>query len=179
LKTTSLSLTLAALLVAAGSVAQTPQAGALASGAATTVPRAPRTYPAPTNLKVLPKEMTGQQVHEVMEKWESELGAHCNSCHTVDPNNIGPNGKPRLKFEDDAKDEKVVARMMYTMTQEMNRKYFGALPHDEAEGKAVSVTCSTCHRGQMHPEKFVPVKEGPKPPMPPMPGMQMPAQGQK
>lgn len=177
MKTTSLSLTLAALLAAAGTVAQTPQAAtpAQATVPAITAPRPPRTYPAPTNLKVLPKEMSGQQVHEVMEKWESELGAHCNSCHTVDPNNIGPNGKPRLKFEDDAKDEKVVARMMVTMTQEMNRKYFGSLPHDEAEGKVVSVTCSTCHRGHMHPEEFVPAKEGPKFPMLPMPGMQMPA----
>jgi hypothetical protein len=136
-------------------------------------PRPPRTYPAPTNLKVLPKDMTGQQVHEVMEKWESELGGHCSSCHTADPTNIGPNGKPRLKFEDDAKDEKVVARLMFAMTEELNKKYFGQMKHDDAQGKAPSVTCATCHRGHMHPEEFVPAREehgGP------MPGMQMPAQ---
>jgi cytochrome c2 len=115
-----------------------------------------------------------------MEKWEGELGGHCNSCHTADPSNLGPNGKPRLKFEDDAKDEKVVARLMYTLTQELNQKYFGTLKHDEAEGKVVSVTCGTCHRGHVHPEEFVPAKEDrPMGPMPPMSTMQPAAPGQK
>ena len=170
MKISSLSLAAAALALAAlasASSAQTPQTPPSAAA-----PRPPRTYPAPTNLKVLPKELTGQQVHEIMEKWEGELGAHCNSCHTADPTNLGPNGKPRLKFEDDSKDEKVVARLMYTMSQEMNQKYFGVMKHDEAEHKAVSVTCGTCHRGHMHPEEFVPAKEDR--PMGPMPGMQMP-----
>ena len=186
MKTTSLSLILAAVVLSAVAMAQTPQTAPVSTPApaapgTAAAPRPPRTYPAPANLKVLPREMTGQQVHDVMEKWEGELGAHCNTCHTVDPNNIGPNGKPRLKFEDDSKDEKVVARTMYTMTQEVNQKYFGRTKHDDAGGKVVSVTCATCHRGHLHPEEFVPVKEheGPPPPMPPMPGIAPSAPAQK
>lgn len=166
MKTVSLSSVLAVTALAAVvAFAQSPAVPTAPAAA----PRPPRTYPAPTNLKVLPKDLTGQQVHEIMEKWESELGGHCNSCHVADPNNLGPNGKPRLKFEDDNKDEKVVARLMFTMTQELNQKYFGQMKHDEDHGKAASVTCATCHRGHMHPEEFVPVKEEHR--MPPMPGM--------
>ena len=174
MRTSSLSAVLAALaLCAAVALAQSPAPVAPPAAA----PRPPRTYPAPTNLKVLPKDLTGQQVHEIMEKWEGELGGHCNSCHTADPNNIGPNGKPRLKFEDDSKDEKVVARLMYTLTQELNQKYFGAIKMDDDHGKTPSVSCATCHRGHMHPEEFVPVKEE-HGAMPPMPGMS-PAPAQK
>ena len=164
-----------ASFVAAQSPATPPPTGA---------PRSPRTYPAPTNLKVLPKDLTGQQVHEIMEKWESSLGAHCSSCHTADPGNIGPNGKPRLNFADDSKDEKVVARLMVAMTEELNQKYFKQMPqhdhdhadadHDHAHGEPPAVTCATCHRGHMHPEEFVPPAE--EHGMASMPGMDHPAQ---
>jgi hypothetical protein len=48
-------------------------------------PPPPRRFPAPTNLKVLPKSLTGQQGHDIMEQWEASLGTHCNSCHAEDP----------------------------------------------------------------------------------------------
>ncbi|MGB6830667.1 MAG: hypothetical protein WBE41_21650, partial [Terracidiphilus sp.] len=37
----------------------------------------PRSYPAPTNLQVLPKNLTGNQVHEIMEGYAGALGQHC------------------------------------------------------------------------------------------------------
>jgi len=160
-KTTSLIFAAVALALAAIAypiLAPAPQAQTPQTPPAAALARPPRTYPAPTNLKVLPKDLTGQQVHEIMEKWESELGAKCSSCHTADPKNIGPNGKPRLDFVDDSKDEKIVARIMYTMTGDLNQKYFKYSAHESKE-KAPPVTCSTCHRGHMHPEEFVPVKE--------------------
>ena len=73
--------------------------------------------------KVLPKTMTGEQVHELMHKWEASLGAECSTCHAADPNNIGPNGKPRLNFADDSKPEKNTARLMYRMVQDINGNY--------------------------------------------------------
>ena len=124
MKSSSLSLPaaatalLTAVVFAAATVAQAPQAAPPAPGSPP-----PRVYPAPTNLKVLPKDLTGQQVHEIMEKWEGSLGAHCNTCHTPDPTNIGPNGRPRLNFADDSKPEKATARLMFTMTEEINRNY--------------------------------------------------------
>jgi hypothetical protein len=122
----------------------------------------PRSFPAPTNLKVLPKNLTGQQVRDIMEKWEGSLGAHCSTCHTADPKNIGPNGRPRLNFADDSKEEKQTARLMYTMTESINVDYVSKVPDSDE-----SVTCGTCHRGHLEPEPYVIPPEdhdGPHPP---------------
>ena len=110
--------------------------------------------PAPTNLQVLPKSMTGEQVHELMHKWEAALGAECSTCHAADPNNIGPNGKPRLKFADDSKPEKATARLMYKMVNEINGNYI-----DKVDNSGVPVSCGTCHRGHLDPPIFAPPKE--------------------
>ncbi len=162
MKITSLSPSFAAvgLLTAAvlvvTSVAQAPQ-GAPPAG------HAPRSFPAPTNLKVLPKGTTGQQVHEIMEGWAGSLGVHCDTCHTADPKNVGPNGRPRLKFDDDSKPEKQMARIMYKMTEDMKANYIKKVADlDKMESPAAPLTCGTCHRGHLDPEEFViPKEEGP------------------
>lgn len=134
----------------------------------------PREFPAPTNLKVLPKNLTGNQVREIMEKWQGQLGVHCNACHAADPKNVGPNGRPRLNFADDSKPEKNAARIMFTMTNKINDDYISMVDMnmDQAEPtgedhSAHKVTCGTCHRGHLKPEAFIPPPEheGP-PPMP-------------
>ncbi len=127
-------------------------------------------FPAPTNLQVLPKNLTGQQVHEIMEKWEGELGSGCRTCHTVDKTKVGPNGRPSLNFADDSKEEKQTTRLMYKMTEKINTDYISMVPNS---GQAV--TCGTCHRGHLGPEEFVPAKReehGPAPAAPtaPAPG---------
>jgi mono/diheme cytochrome c family protein len=152
---------LAALTLATVYDAATIALGARAVQAAQSAPAGqpggpppPKTYPAPTNLKVLPKDLTGQQVHEIMEQWEGALGAHCNTCHTPDPTNIGPNGKPRLNFADDSKPEKATARKMFAMTEEINRNYIAKI-----DSSGAPVTCGTCHRGHLGPEPFVAPEE--------------------
>lgn len=107
--------------------------------------------PPPTNLQVLPKTLTGEQVHEIMHKWEHALGAECSTCHAADPNNIGPNGKPRLNFADDSKPEKATARLMVKMVEEINTQYIGKI-----DNSGMPVTCGTCHRGHVTPEPFIP-----------------------
>jgi hypothetical protein len=128
-----------------------------------------REWPKPTNLKVLPKDLTGEQVRQIMQKWQGDLGVHCDACHTADPNNVGPNGRPRLNFADDSKPEKQTARLMYTMTNKINDDTISMV--GDGTGK---VTCGTCHRGHQKPEAFVPPPEhhGPRPPAP---GGQQPA----
>jgi hypothetical protein len=79
--------------------------------------------PAPTNLKVLPKTLTGDQVHEIMHKWEGDLGSECNTCHVEDPVKKMPNGHPALNFADDSKKEKETARLMVKMTSDINNNY--------------------------------------------------------
>lgn len=110
--------------------------------------------PAPTNLKVLPKTMTGEQVHDLMHKWEASLGAECSTCHAADPKNIGPNGKPRLNYADDSKPEKNTARLMFKMVEDINSNYVS-----KVENSGVGVSCGTCHRGHLDPPIFTPVKE--------------------
>ena len=119
--------------------------------------------PPPTNLKVLPKETTGEQVHEIMHGWEAQLGAECTTCHAVDPNRKMPNGRPALNFADDSKPEKNTARLMYRMMEDINKNYVSKVEdkdHDkDHEKEEAAVTCGTCHRGHVHPPTFVAPKE--------------------
>ena len=141
----------AALLAAAVAVssAQAPQTQQPAPPAAQHEHE--RQMPAPTNLQVLPKNLTGEQVHEIMHKWEAALGAKCSTCHAEDPKNLAPNGRPRLNFADDSKPEKRTARLMYKMTENINENYISMV-----ENSGQPVTCGTCHRGHVTPEPFLP-----------------------
>ena len=112
-------------------------------------PPPPHEMPAPTNLKVLPKDLTGAQVHEIMEKWEGELGTSCKTCHTADPKKLGPNGKPQLNFADDSKEDKQTARKMFKMVEDINANYISKI-----DSSGAPVTCGTCHRGHLGPEPF-------------------------
>jgi hypothetical protein len=126
-------------------------------------PPPPHEMPAPTNLQVLPKNLTGQQVHDIMEKWEGELGSGCRTCHAADPTRKRPDGRPMLNFADDSKEEKRTARQMVKMVEEINVNYISKIDNSGAP-----VTCGTCHRGHLGPEPFVapPDKDGPPPPPP-------------
>jgi len=120
----------------------------------------PRYYPAPTNLQVLPKDLTGQQVHEIMEGYAGALGQHCNYCHAADPKNVGPNGRPRLNFASDDKDEKKMARVMIAMTEDINTNYVKKVAAmDKMPEMAPPVTCGTCHQGHEDPPEFKPAPE--------------------
>ena len=137
-----------------------------------------RMFAPPVNLKVLPKDTTSQQVHEIMDHWAGDLGVHCDTCHAADPNNVGPNGRPRLKFDDDSKDEKQMARIMYKMTEDMKANYIKKVADmDKMGSPAAPLTCGTCHRGHLDPEAFAAPQEerrgpGGPPPAGAMPPMQ-------
>jgi cytochrome c553 len=169
LKPSSLILPAAATLFAiaffaTATVAQAPQAAPAQQPATNALPAKHHDHfhPAPTNLKVLPKNMTGEQVHEVMQQWESALGARCNTCHTSNLNHLGPNDRPQLNFADDSLPEKATARLMYTMTEEINKNYLGKI-----KSSGAPVTCGTCHQGHLGPEPFTSPKDGHNNPPPP------------
>ena len=109
--------------------------------------------PTPTNLKVLPKDMTGEQVHQLMHKWEAELGTECSTCHAADPNRKTPSGRPALNYADDSKPEKNTARLMYKMLEDINKNYVSMV-----DNSAVPVSCGTCHRGHLDPPLYTPTK---------------------
>ena len=150
MKPSSVSLPIAVsslLSVAIFAAAQAAQAPVTPS--ASPAPHHGHHFPEPTNLKVLPKELTGDKVHEIMEQWALELGVHCRACHAENPKDIGPNGRPRLNYADDSKEEKKTARVMYTMVENINVNYIANI-----ESSGDPVTCGTCHRGSLSPEPF-------------------------
>jgi hypothetical protein len=107
--------------------------------------RGPR--PAPTNLKVLPKTMTGDDVNKLMHEFTGELGVECGFCHAQNATTH------RIDPPSDANPVKDQARYMITMTADLNDQYLENLP-----GKRYGdpITCGTCHRGESHPSVFVP-----------------------
>lgn len=114
--------------------------------------------PKPTNLKVLPKNISSKDLLATMHGFTGGLGVHCNFCHEED------SATHHLNFASDAKPEKKTARIMMRMTENINGKYLAMLPkHDEME----KVSCGTCHRGSSTPKEFVPPPEEHGPPPPP------------
>jgi hypothetical protein len=148
LKPISLFLWIAASALAiAAVVPSAPAAQTAQDAAAASAPV--NTYPAPANLKVLPKDLTGAQVRQIMSGWADQLGGDCSTCHVRNPNDIGPNGRPRYNFADDSKEEKKTARVMYTMVQSINANFISTVPNS-----GMPVVCGTCHRGHLSPPPF-------------------------
>jgi len=102
--------------------------------------------PAPQNLKVLPKDMTFQEVREVMKGFNAALGVKCDFCHV--PSKSDPT---KLEFASDENHHKDIARKMLRMTARINKKYF---KNHMKEGKTMAISCVTCHNGQKHPKSI-------------------------
>jgi len=120
-------------------------------------PRGPR--PNPTNIKVLPKDITGDETIKLMHQYEGDLGVECEFCHARNA------ATKRNDFPSDANPVKDKARLMIKMTDDLNARYLAQL----TDPKAINpITCGTCHRGMSHPEVFVPKPhEGNHPPAAP------------
>lgn len=127
--------------------AQMPQG----PGAGMNGPHGP--WPKPTNLHVLPKNISHDDLMKVMHGFTGALGVKCNYCHA-------PGSQPRhLDFASDAKPEKRIARTMIRMTREINKKYLSQVNVADAKPEQKNVTCGTCHRGHDIPVVFVPPPE--------------------
>lgn len=133
------------LLPLAGQTAQTSSAALRANLPAPT-------YPAPTNLKALPKDLTGVQVRNLMNSWSADLGVHCSACHAKDADPAVATTAEELRFADDSNPAKTTARLMYTMTDLINSKFIANI-----DNSGMPVTCGSCHQGKSSPAPFVPV----------------------
>jgi hypothetical protein len=98
---------------------------------------------APKNLKVLPKDMSRQEVISVMKNWTQALGVRCDYCHVQ----TVPGDFESFDWASDEKEHKITARRMVQMAMDLNGK---ALP-DAAGEKDAQVACVTCHRGLTNP----------------------------
>ena len=135
------------VLVLAGSLAvaaQAPQGQAPAPGQGRGGGRGGAPQPPPTNLQVLPKDTSRQQVVQIMQQINAALGGTCATCHV-----FIANGDPMNDFASDVKPQKNVARAMMRMVTEINAAIPTAV--SKPTDQAARVGCATCHRGAAIP----------------------------
>ena len=135
------------------------------------------------NLKILPKDISENDLDSVMHHFTASLGVKCNFCH------VRNEALKKMEFASDDKPEKLIARKMMLMAIDINTKYFKDIEEEmskdkdrvmpvqgvQIDGDSVRnmlsyVTCYTCHHGEAHPGTRPPKKqEGPNAPVPPVP----------
>jgi len=99
-----------------------------------------------TNLKVLPKNISKDELVGAMRGFSGGLGVRCNFCHVE----TTPGDLAGMNFSSDDKKEKKIARAMMMMVREIN----GPLMHKTGIDSPVPVKCITCHHGVMRPESL-------------------------
>jgi hypothetical protein len=98
------------------------------------------------NLRVIPRNISDDQLIAVMREINTSLGVKCSYCHKEIPRKITPEGYPAHDFASDDKLQKRIARKMMLMTRGINEK-LDHLGHGEFE----RISCITCHRGHTQP----------------------------
>jgi tetratricopeptide (TPR) repeat protein len=100
-----------------------------------------------TNLTVLPKTISKEDLMHVMRSFTEGLGVRCNFCH------VGDEGKPlsTYDFSSDDKDNKKKARIMLKMVNNINEDYLSELK-EFGSGNVIQVKCITCHHGLKEPK---------------------------
>lgn len=106
--------------------------------------------PRPTNLQVLPKNISGPDLIATMRGYTKALGVKCGFCHAENPKTH------HLEFARDTKPDKLIARTMIRMTNEINARYLSTIHDPDASPAQKTVTCGTCHRGNTMPTPFTP-----------------------
>jgi hypothetical protein len=99
------------------------------------------------NLKVLPPDISHDELIATMRGWSRALGVHCDHCHVQIP----AEPKPEMDFPSDAKPEKQVARTMVKMVRRINDDYVS-----KVNEHGTVVGCYMCHHGHVTPEASAP-----------------------
>lgn len=165
-KLRGLTVTIAVLLFTAA-MAQQPSPPPT-PGATQPQPQGARRNPIPekfTNLQVLPKDITRQELVQTMRGFAMATGTRCNFCHvSSDPSDTEGRDLSKFDFASDANDHKKIARAMMLMTQSINKDFIDPKVKPLMGEEAKNVTCFTCHQGQKHPQH-----RAAAPPAPPAP----------
>jgi hypothetical protein len=99
----------------------------------------------PTNLKVLPADISHDQLMDVMGSFSRGLGVECNYCHTRREGTTGFD----MDFASDKLESKTVARGMLEMVNKINGTFLTSMKITDTP--LVKVQCVTCHHGQTRP----------------------------
>ncbi len=97
-----------------------------------------------TNLQVLPKLISKDDLLKTMRSFTDGLGVQCGFCH------VEKEGTDKLDFPSDDKPEKDEARLMLKMVSGINNDYLPKLS-EFTKDKIMEVQCITCHRGNKMP----------------------------
>jgi hypothetical protein len=128
-------------------------------------------FPPPTNLQVLPKDISIPDLQALMAAQAQALGVQCNYCHVPAPapargaapppppaagGRGGRGGAPQLDFALDDKAEKKTARLMIKMVNDLNAKISTEVATTIGKPGAdmTRVQCATCHRGVQEPRQL-------------------------
>lgn len=98
-----------------------------------------------TNLQVLPKDITQDQLVGLMKSVTQSLGVRCSHCHDGVGDDLST-----YNFAADTKEPKATARVMLRMTSQLNNALKDVGPR---KGDANKISCQTCHRGNKTPAK--------------------------
>ena len=98
-----------------------------------------------TNLRVLPNDITRDDLLDVMRRFSLELGVRCQYCH-VGGDGVSFEG---VEFPSDEDPDKRKARFMLRLVGNLNNTVLPLMP--ERDEPAVEVSCKTCHRGGPKP----------------------------
>jgi len=108
------------------------------------------------NLKILPQDITREQMDSVMHHFTGALNVKCNFCH------VRNEEKKQMDWAADDNKHKLVARQMMTMTNELNKKYFDHAGSAITLTSSLAVSCFTCHHGATDPVVNPPKQERPQ-----------------
>jgi tetratricopeptide (TPR) repeat protein len=96
-----------------------------------------------TNLKVLPKDISRQELLSTMRGFAFALSVRCEHCHVEKAGGK----KFEMDFAADDKEAKKTARVMLEMVAAINRDYISKV----TKTPPIQVQCVTCHRGLTQP----------------------------
>jgi tetratricopeptide (TPR) repeat protein len=100
------------------------------------------------NLRHFPADISSAQLMQRMREFSLALDVRCQHCHSGG-DGVSFDG---VDFASDDKPQKVTARAMLRMVDELNGPVLGALPV-RAEPR-VTIECVTCHRGVALPRSL-------------------------
>ena len=96
-----------------------------------------------TNLKVLPKDISRQELHSTMRGFGFALNVRCDHRHVEKTGGK----KFEMDFAADDKEAKKTARVMLEMVATINRDYISRV----SKTPPIEVQCVTCHHGLTEP----------------------------
>jgi photosynthetic reaction center cytochrome c subunit len=104
-------------------------------------------WPKPKKTKVIPRSASPEELRSAMMMMVRGLGVRCITCHVGKE----PDDLTTFDFASDAKQNKMNARLMLKMQNDINQKYLPKVNPDPPDNDKAQVTCFTCHQKQLKP----------------------------